>query len=495
MQLQRHIKIQFAVFTAIAIAAVSILTLGYGKLGALAFGAGHYRVTVALPQSAGLYDRANVTYAGVTIGEVTDIGLTPTGAVSATLLLDNGIDIPLDVTAEVHSQSAIGEQFIALTPGGDAASRPLRDGDTIARSSVPPDINDQLDMLNDSLLALPGGDLKTLVDESFTALGGLGPELSRTVDAATRLSLDSHQNLDDLINVVDNSAPLLDSQVQTSQAIASWATHLASITGQLHDQDAALSATLANAAPAAEQARALLDRINPSVPILLSNLVSVADVGVVYNPNIEQMLVLFPQALAQVAATQVPNLNTVQDYRGTMQQFALNLNLPPPCTTGYLPANQRLSPAIDEIRDRPEGDFYCRIPQDAEFNVRGARNIPCAGKPWKRAPLVWMCESDQEYVPLNDGYNWKGDPNATLSGQDVPQLRPGQVSPQRAAPVSPDGSPPPQTPPAALGVADYNPIDGTYQGPDGQIYTQQNMAQDAAPPTLRSLLLPANPEQ
>ena len=41
-----------------------------------------------------------------------------------------------------------------------------------------------------------------------------------------------------------------------------------------------------------------------------------------------------------------------------------------------------------------------------------------------------MCESDEEYVPLNDGYNWKGDPNATMSGQDIPQLPPGSVTPE-----------------------------------------------------------------
>jgi Mce-associated membrane protein len=33
-----------------------------------------------------------------------------------------------------------------------------------------------------------------------------------------------------------------------------------------------------------------------------------------------------------------------------------------------------------------------------------------------------MCEIDEQCVPLNDGNNWKGDPNATLSGQSVPQL-------------------------------------------------------------------------
>lgn len=35
------------------------------------------------------------------------------------------------------------------------------------------------------------------------------------------------------------------------------------------------------------------------------------------------------------------------------------------------------------------------------------------------ACTVKICESGQVYVPLNDGYNRKGDPNATLSGQDA----------------------------------------------------------------------------
>ena len=53
------------------------------------------------------------------------------------------------------------------------------------------------------------------------------------------------------------------------------------------------------------------------------------------------------------------------------------------------------------------------------LNVRGARNLPCETRPGKRAPTVKMCESDETYVPLNDGYNWKGDPNRTYSGQAI----------------------------------------------------------------------------
>lgn len=35
-----------------------------------------------------------------------------------------------------------------------------------------------------------------------------------------------------------------------------------------------------------------------------------------------------------------------------------------------------------------------------------------------------MCESSENYVPLNDGMNWKGDPNATTTGQAIPPARP-----------------------------------------------------------------------
>ena len=97
------------------------------------------------------------------------------------------------------------------------------------------------------------------------------------------------------------------------------------------------------------------------------------------------------------------------------------------------------------------------------FNVRGARNLPCVTRPGKRAPTVKMCESDENYVPLNDGFNWKGDPNATLSGQPVPQLPPG--SPAAA------GAPPPP-----LATANYDPATGTYIAPDGRQYTQSNLA-------------------
>nr|WP_319449819.1 MULTISPECIES: MlaD family protein [unclassified Mycobacterium] len=474
----------------IATVSVAILAFGYGRVGASWFGAGQYTVTVDLPESAGLYSRANVTYQGTTVGRVQDVKLGASG-VEAVLSLDTDSDIPADVIAEVHSQTAIGEQFVALVPA-HTTNRSLSEGDQIPtnRTTVPPDINDQLNLTNTALQAIPKGDLKTVIDESYIALGGLGPELGRMVDGANNLAIDAKGSLAEMTNVIDNSGPILDSQADSSNDITNWAAHLARITEQVRSQNDATSSLLKNASPTAEQARALLDRVKPTIPILLSNLVSFADVGIVYNANLEQMLVLLPQAVAQLGASYVTNMNTKSDYKGTTQQVVLNLNTPPPCLTGYLPPSQRRSPALEDYPERPAGDFYCRIPQDSPIAVRGARNIPCANKPWKRAPLVWMCESDVEYEPLNDGNNWKGDPNATSSGQSVPQLAPGQGPAVEQTPPSPDGLPPASTPAGALAIADYNPVDGTYTGPDGNVYTQTDLAANAAPRTLESMLLP-----
>jgi phospholipid/cholesterol/gamma-HCH transport system substrate-binding protein len=255
---------------------------------------------------------------------------------------------------------------------------------------------------------------------------------------------------------------------------------------QFKAQNAAVRDLLTQGTSGLEESRALLDRVAPAVPLLFANLVSLGDIAVVYRHDIEQLLVLFPQGIAGMAAIVVPSSNTKQELRGAQLDFNLNINLPPPCTTGYLPPTQRRSPASVDAPDRPAADLYCRLPQDSELNVRGARNIPCETKPWKRAPTVELCESDEEYVPLNEGYNWKGDPNATNTGQGVPQYPPGQ-DPRLPPPLG-TARTAPAPPPVA--VATYDPATGDYIGPDGRRYTQSDLAHPGAK-SWQQLLVPS----
>ncbi|MBE1549595.1 phospholipid/cholesterol/gamma-HCH transport system substrate-binding protein [Mycobacterium sp. OAS707] len=475
-------KIRLTVFAAIALTAAGIIAFRYIDLPAMLFGVGRYEVTVDLDRAAGLYPQANVSYRGTVVGHVKDVALTDNG-VQAVLTLDSKYRIPSQLQAQVHSQSAIGEQYVDLVPDVGSLAPPLRNGDVIAArdTTVPPDIDALLDAASRGLSAIPQDNLKTVIDESHTAVSGLGPEMTRLVKGGSELAIDSDKNLDSLLTLIDESKPVLDAQVDSAQAINAWAGHVASISNQLAVHDSAVTGILQNGGAAADQGRQLFERLQPTLPLLLANLVSLGQVAVTYQPAIEQLLVLAPQAVAAEQGSMVANHNIKSPYKGLYLDFNLNFGLPPACNTGFLPPQQQRTPSDVDYPARPDGDLYCRVPQASPFNVRGARNYPCQTVTGKRAPTVKMCESDQQYVPLNDGYNWKGDPNATMSGQAVPQLPPS------SPPAAPEGT----SPTPGLAAAEYDPATGRYIGPDGKLYTQSDLSDDASEgKTWQSLLLP-----
>ena len=468
LRLPRSVWIQLGILAAITLIAGSVMTFGFAKVPEL-LGIGRYTVTVMLPTSGGLYPTSVVNYRGTEVGRVKSVDVTRDG-VRAVLSLNSDVPVPADVQASVHSRSGVGEQFLELIPPTTAVTnRNLGNGDTIAvgKADIPPDIARLLDAANRALKAIPPDNLRTVIDESAKAVGGLGPELARIVDGSTALGIEAGKATDSLTALIDQSPPVLNSQVRTADSIVAWASHMASITGQFKAQDKAFRDLLAVGAPALNEGKAFFDRVAPAMPVLLANMVSLGDIAVTYNNNLEQLLVLFPQGTAVMSAITVANAGTKQAYRGIYLDFNLNLNLPPPCNTGFLPAVQQRSPAQVDYPERPVGDVYCRIPQDSDMNVRGVRNIPCANNPAKRAPTVEMCESDQNYVPLNDGFNWKGDPNATLSGQGVPQYPPVAAIP-------------------------YDPATGDYIGPDGRRYTQTDLAHPGGQ-TWESMVVPPTP--
>jgi phospholipid/cholesterol/gamma-HCH transport system substrate-binding protein len=474
LRLSRTVWTQLAILAAVTLIACSVMAFGFVKLPAL-LGIGRYEVTLELPATGGLYGSSVVTYRGDEIGRVDSIDVTGDG-VKANLDLDSDVSIPSDVTAAVHSRSAVGEQFVELTPAPAARNVPaLRDGDVIpaGRVQIPADIGNLLDATNRALKAIPQDNLKTVVDEAAKAVGGLGPELSRIVDGSTALAIDAGKTVGPITELIDQAPPVLDSQVQTSDSIAQWAARTASIAGQFKAQNEAFSDLLTTGAPALNEGKALFDRVAPALPVLLANMTSLGDIAVTYRSDLEQMLVLYPQGTAVMSAIAVADSGTKQAYKGIYLDFNLNLNSPPPCTTGFLPVRQQRAASDQDAPERPAGELYCRVPQDSDLNVRGVRNIPCENNPAKRAPTVEMCESNEQYVPLNDGYNWKGDPNATLTGQSVPQYPPGVTPPPEQSPPPVAGPPTPGVPPVA--AIPYDPGTGDYIGPDGHRYTQRDL--------------------
>ena len=282
MRLHRRTIITLAIFSAISVIAFGLVGLYYAKLPAAYLGIGRYMVRMQLDRAGELYRAGNVTYRGVEVGRVSKVHLTDTG-VEAVLSLKSGIHIPADLTAHVHSASAIGEQYVDLIPR--SASGPmLKNNDVIPqdRTTIPPNVNSLLAAVSRGLHAIPRDNLKTVVDESYVAVGGLGPELSRLFGGGAKLATEARQNLDAIITLIDEPKPVFDSQIDTSDAVQAWAAHLATITKQAQtaeQNNSYFTGELKLLGPLFESLRQVADRLEPTLPGVVSNLDSVGESG------------------------------------------------------------------------------------------------------------------------------------------------------------------------------------------------------------------------
>jgi phospholipid/cholesterol/gamma-HCH transport system substrate-binding protein len=422
--LTRLTRIQLILFALVTVSVMVALGWYYLRLPTV-FGVGQYTLYAQLPRSGGLYATANVTYRGVQIGKVTKVEPTGRGA-RATLSIDDSYKIPIDASANVRSVSAIGEQYLDLASAGNPAQH-FADGQTITKSTVPAAIGPALDDAYRSLAALPREKLGSLLDETAEGVGGLGPALQRLVDSTQAIVHDFRDNIGPVDDIIANSAPILDSQVNSSDEIRGWAANLNTIGAQAAEQDQALRSSLQQAAPTADAINAVFHDVQDSLPQTLANLEIVIDMLKRYHQNVEQVLVGLPQGISELQTA-------VTLHPGKVSVVArVQINQPPPCFTGFLPASQWRSPADTSPAELPS-NTYCKIPQEFQGDVvRGARNYPCVDVPGKRAATPRDCRSKEAYVPL--GTNpWYGEPNQILTcpapGARCDQsVRPGMVIP------------------------------------------------------------------
>ena len=331
--LTRFVRIQLVVFGIIALTGLLLMTFVFVQVPTL-LGIGKITVTLELPSGGGLYRFSNVTYRGVQVGKVTALRLTKTGA-EATLSLDTSPKIPLDLRAEVRSASAIGEQYVDLRP--QSASGPyLRDGSVItaAQTTIPQAVGPMLDSVSALVNSIPGDKLSVLLDESDQGLRGAGYDLSSLLDSSATVAGAVGSVGDRTRALVDDSVPLLDSQVASTDSLRVLARGLADVTQTVADDDQHVRALLRTGPAAADEVTRLLDQVKPTLPVLLANLSALGQILVTYNSSLEQLLVLLPPAVASTQAFGLPTNNPTGLPVG---EFAITLGDPPPCTVGFLP--------------------------------------------------------------------------------------------------------------------------------------------------------------
>lgn len=114
-------------FVAVGLAALAYLSLQVGGLSYA--GPGGFVLEATFDEVGGLRPRAPVAVAGVTVGRVEKIELDDILRAKVTMDLDPGLELPVDTRAAVRTSGVLGDQFIALEPGGEEEM--LASGDEI----------------------------------------------------------------------------------------------------------------------------------------------------------------------------------------------------------------------------------------------------------------------------------------------------------------------------------------------------------------------------
>jgi phospholipid/cholesterol/gamma-HCH transport system substrate-binding protein len=390
MLISRFVKVQILVFTVLTLVAALLIVFVYVQVPRLV-GIGQTSATVQLPAAGGLYPNANVTYRGVTIGKVTDVQLDD-GFVVASMSLDDSRLPSAASTAEVHSVSAIGEQYLDLIPPPGDTGPVLAEGDVIplSRTSIPAPTADVLQSADTLLASVPREQFQSTLDEFADAFDGIGPDLGRLVDNTQQLVATANENYEPTERLLQDFQPFADPQLVSSDAIRGWSSDLAGFSQALRDNDPALRGALTEGSAAAGKATDLLKDLSRTTPTLLSTTGVLTRLAEAYHAPIEQVLVVYPM-WAVVNQMIVP-----KDQPGALR-FNLETNVnPPSCVEGWTPPDQPGGARNSaELGDLPlPQNSYCKLPQSDKTLSRSARNLPCfepGSPPGRRAATIFQC--------------------------------------------------------------------------------------------------------
>lgn len=283
----------------VAFAVVTVASLAYGLVDVL----GVHRavlpattVTAVFADPEGLYPDAAVDLLGVRVGAVTEIVPGPGRSSTVVIELDPGAEVPADVAAVASSKSAIGEQYVHLVPRSEGGPL-LSDGDTITRTTSPPDTGRLIASLDELAGSVPTEAVRTVLDEGSRAVEDLDPTVRRLLDDMEVLSASARSNADDLTGLIRDARLVLRTQVEVQGDVRTSARELAGLMRALRRLDPTFDRVLVRGIAAGKGVTDLLRDNQRALPVLLNDLATLTQVVGKHTQGIRKAIVVFPWAL------------------------------------------------------------------------------------------------------------------------------------------------------------------------------------------------------
>jgi phospholipid/cholesterol/gamma-HCH transport system substrate-binding protein len=361
----RGVRIRLIAF--VVLSAVGIVYVAGSFLGIVdkVLGRG-FTMHATLPASGGLFTGSEVTYRGVKVGKVSRVDVTSAG-ILVDMAIKDKVKIPQDSTIHVHNLSAVGEQYLDFEPAANKGPY-AGEGDTIkgTASSLPMSEEQLLTEMNAMVNSVDKTQLSTVVSELGSMFRDTANPLQRMVDSGTQFVDEADANKEETIALLTTGRTVLATQADHEKDIGVFAQDLADLTGTLRTSDKDLRTILQGGPGAVREVNSLLKGLEPTLPVFLSNLLTVNQVLTTNIPGLEQTLVTFPRVIASGFS------GTPGDTYGHIN-LQLN-NALMPCTKGYLPT-AKWRPATD-VTDKAVFPAKCLDRAKAQ---RGTNYAPSFG--------------------------------------------------------------------------------------------------------------------
>ncbi|MFD0855423.1 MCE family protein, partial [Actinomadura adrarensis] len=341
-------RLRTLAFVLISLTVIAYIGSRYADLGRYVGIRGYYVAKLELAQTGGLFPGSNITYRGVSVGRVGELHLTDDGVVADLKINDSAPRIPAQLRAVVANLSAVGEQYVDLRPVHNTGPY-LHDGAVIPRSATatPAPVTDLLKSVKDFTGSVPLESLRTVVDEFYQAFNGQGPYLQALLDAQNTFVRAADESFAPTSTLIRDGELALRTQNEEAAALKSFATNARLFAEQLRSSDADLRQLIAVAPQASTEVAGLLRDVDPSLAVVIANLLTVSELTVTRVDGLEELMVRLPAVFAAgssvvddgrlrfgMTTTFFDPLPCTSGYGGTTYRGGLNLSAAPPLNTG-----------------------------------------------------------------------------------------------------------------------------------------------------------------
>ena len=278
--------------------------------------AGH-KVVGYFTSAVGLYSGDDVRIVGVPVGTVDSI--EPRAAdVKITMSIKDGVKVPADAKAVVIAPNLVAARFIQLAPAYTGGAV-LADGAEIGldRTAVPvewDEVKEQLTQLSAQLGPQEGsmqGPLSAFVNQAADTFDGNGDSFREALRELSQTAGRLGDSRTDLFGTIRNLQVLVNALSNSNEQIVQFSNHVAAVSQVLADSSTGLDDTLATLNQALSDTKGFLNQNNKSLIDQVSKLTEFTQILTDHSDDVEQILHVTPNGLANFYNIYNPAQGTV----------------------------------------------------------------------------------------------------------------------------------------------------------------------------------------